>query len=172
LKKVNSKTASNKLGLILIVILFWVIGAHGQPSLPTRSIEVVATQPLHFGTFVDTGTGGNVAVGWDGNRTASGSIVLLNFAPYAQPAIFEIELLQGRNVHIDFSASTTLTGNHGGSLKLIVGPTEKGNNGAFFPTSNDRKFITTLRVGGTLDIPIATIPGTYTGNFYITFNQE
>ena len=172
MKKVKTKTVSNKLGLILIAVLFCVSVVYGQPSLPTRSIEVVATQPLHFGIFVDTGVGGSVTVGWDGSRTANGGIVLLNFLPYAQPAIFEIELLQGRSVHIDFSASATLTGNRGGSLILSIGPTDKGNNGLFFPTSNDRKFITTLRVGGTLDIPIATIPGTYTGNFYITFNQE
>lgn len=172
MKRVNFKVSFNKLGLILIAVLFYVSGVYGQPNLPTRSIEVFAAQPLHFGTFVNTGVGGSVTVGWDGNRTASGSIVLLNFAPYAQPAIFEIELLQGRNVHIDFSTSATLTGNHGGTLKLSIGPTEKGNNRSFFPTSNDRKYITTLRVGGTLDIPTATIPGTYTGNFYITFNQE
>jgi hypothetical protein len=93
-------------------------------------------------------------------------------APTAQPAIFEIKLCQGRNVIITFSATTTLTGSNGGSLTLDIGPTEKGINGASFTSNSDCNFITPLRVGGTLNIPGTAIPGTYTGSFDITFNQE
>jgi len=158
---------------MITALLFCVGYSYAQPSLPTRSIEVNATQSLQFGTFVVTGgAGGSVLVGWDGSRTATGSIAVLGGAPYAQPAIFEVKLLQGRNVHLDFSPTSTLTGSNGGSLTLNIGPTEKGINGAYFPTNNNRDFTTLLRVGGTLDIPGAAIPGTYTGTFFITFNQE
>lgn len=173
LKTVNSKIPHNKLGIIIIALLFCVCYSYGQPSLPTRSIEVTAIQPLQFGKFLLTGgAGGSVVVVWDGSTSATGSISLLGTEPYAQPAIFEVNLLQGRNVHISFSDVTTLTGSDGGSLTLHIGPTEKGINGAFFPTSNNRNFRTSLRVGGTLDVPGSAIPGTYTGNFFITFNQE
>jgi hypothetical protein len=171
--KVNLKIPYNKLEIVLISMLFYVSCSYGQPALPTRSIEVNATQSLQFGTFALTGgAGGSVVVGYDGGRTASGNIALLAVAPFSQPAIFEVKLLQGRNINIDFSAITTLTGSDGGSLTLNIGPTEKGINGAYFQTNNGRDFTTVLRVGGTLDIPGAAIPGTYTGTFFITFNQE
>ena len=144
-----------------------------QPDLPQRSLTVTATQAIHFGTLCVTGgAGGTVTVGYDGTRTSTGNIALLSIAPTAQPAIFEIKLCQGRNVIITFSATTTLTGSNGGSLTLDIGPTEKGINGASFTTNSDCNFITPLRVGGTLHIPGTAIPGTYTGSFDITFNQE
>ncbi len=173
MKIVNSKITLCKLKIIIAVLLFCVSYSYAQPSLPTRSIEVTATQVLQFGTFVLTGGGGgSVVVGYDGSRNATGSIAILGVLPYAQPAIFEVKLLQGRNVHLDFSPTTTLEGSDGGSLILHIGPTEKGTNGAFFSTNNNRDFTTLLRVGGTLDIPGNAIPGTYTGTFFITFNQE
>jgi hypothetical protein len=173
LKKINLKILHNKLRIIIIALLLGVNYSYGQPTLPTRSVEASAVQLLQFGTFaVVDAMGGSVSVGWDGTRTAIGNITLLDISPYAQPAIFEVKLLQGRNIHIDFSPTATLYGSDGGSLTLNIGPTEKGINGAYFPTNNNREFITTLRVGGTLDIPSTPIPGTYTGTFFITFNQE
>lgn len=144
-----------------------------QPALPQRTITVTPTQAIQFGTFCLTGVaGGTVTVGWDGNRTSTGDIVLLAMAPTAQPAIFEIKLCQGRNVNITFAATTSLTSIAGGLITLDIGPTEKGPNGSTFSTNNDCNFITPLRVGGTLHIP-GTIPsGIYAGSFNITFNQE
>ncbi|WP_050855221.1 DUF4402 domain-containing protein [Flavobacterium frigoris] len=173
MKIVNSKRPFHTLKIFIAALLFGASYSYGQPSLPTRSIEVTATQALQFGTFALTGAaGGSVVVGYDGSRAATGSIAILGISPYAQPAIFEVKLLQGRNVHLDFSPTTTLQGSDGGSLILHIGPTEKGTNGAFFSTNNNREFTTLLRVGGTLDIPGNAIPGTYTGTFFITFNQE
>ena len=171
--KVNSKIPYNTVSAIIASLVFCVSYSYGQPSLPPRSIEVNATQSLQFGTFALTGgAGGSVIVGYDGGRTVTGSIALLAVAPYAQPAIFEVKLLQGRNININFSASTSLTGSDGGSLTLNIGPTDKGISTANFPTNNSRDFTTLLRVGGTLDIPSGAIPGFYTGTFFITFNQE
>jgi Domain of unknown function (DUF4402) len=171
--KVYSKKSYNTVNVLLTSLLLCVSYSYGQPSLPTRSIEVNATQSLQFGTFAVTGgAGGSVIVSYDGVRTVTGSIALLAVAPYAQPAIFEIKLLQGRNINIGFSASTSLTGSDGGTLTLNIGPTDKGITNANFPTNNSRDFTTLLRVGGTLDIPSGAIPGSYTGTFFITFNQE
>ena len=112
-------------------------------------------------------------MGYDGSRTSTGNILLLSVAPTAHPAIFEIKLCEGRNVTITFDATTTLTGNNGGpSFTLDLGPTEKGPSGSSFPTNSDCSFITPLRMGGTLHIPGTAIPGTYTGNYAITFNQQ
>ena len=66
----------------------------------------------------------------------------------------------------------TLTGSNGGSITCNIGPTEKGINGSSFVTNGDCNFITLLRVGGTLQVSGATLPGIYIGSFAITFNQE
>ena len=160
--------------LFLITALFFCVNySFAQPPLPQRTLTVTATQAIHFGTFCITGVaGGTVIMGWDGSRTSTGDIALLSMAPTAQPAIFEIKLCQGRNVSINLDAATTLTGSNGGSFILDIGPTEKGGNYVSFPTNNDCNFITPLRVGGTLHIPGTAIPGTYSGSFDITFNQE
>jgi hypothetical protein len=165
----------NRIKIVLVVTSLCCVNfMFSQPTLPPRSITVTATQSIQFGTFLLTGgAGGTVTVGWDGSRTATGSVALLDVSPFSQPAIFEIKLLQGRNVSISFSPTVTLTGSKGGYLNLHIGPTEKGSNGAVFSTDNsNRDFVTSLRVGGTLDVPGGAIPGNYTGTFFITFNQE
>ncbi|UQD57332.1 DUF4402 domain-containing protein [Flavobacterium sp. K5-23] len=146
--------------------------SYAQPSLPQRSITVMATQQLHFGTFAVGAGGGSVIVGWDGTRTNTGNITLLSLAPTYQPAIFELKLCAGRSVNISFDPTVNLSGSDGGNLTLHVGPTEKGPNGTTFIINTDCNFVTPLRVGGTLDVPGGSIPGVYTGSFFITFNQE
>lgn len=163
------------LKLIFSAICFFVYAgiSFAQPVLPQRTMTITPTQSIHFGTICLTGAaGGTVTEGWDGSRTSTGDILLFSMAPTAQPAIFEVKLCDGRNVAITFSPSTVLTGSNGGSLTLDIGPTEKGINGAFFPTNSDCNFVTPLRVGGTLHIPGTAVPGIYTGSFEITFNQE
>jgi hypothetical protein len=162
-----------KLLFFATILFICAISSYAQPELPQRTITVTATQAIHFGTLCLTGgAGGTATVGYDGSRSSTGDVLLLSMAPTAQPAVFEVKLCQGRNVIITFSATTTLTGSNGGTLILDIGPTEYGINGAGFTTNNDCNFITPMRVGGTLNIPGTVIPGTYTGNFNITFNQE
>ncbi len=173
MKAINTNRCLIKLLIFTTVLFFCVKASYAQPDLPQRTLTITATQTIHFGTFCVTGgAGGTVTVGYDGSRISTGDVLLLSMAPTAQPAIFEIKLCQGRNVIITFSATTTLTGSNGGSLTLNIGPTEKGISGASFVTNSDCNFITPLRVGGTLNIPGTAIPGTYTGSFDITFNQE
>ena len=159
--------------LFFTAVLFFCPNlSFAQPALPQRTLTVNATQPIHFGTFAVIGSmGGTITVGWDGSRTSTGDILLLNNVPTSQPAIFEVKLCEGRNVLITFSATTTLTSSEG-SLSLDIGPTEQGPNGSSFLTNGNCDFINLLRVGGTLTIPSTASPGTYSGNFNITFNQE
>lgn len=163
----------SKVLFLILAGFFCVSFSFAQPALPQRTLTVTPTQSIHFGTFCVTGgAGGTVTVGYEGGRTSTGNIILLPIAPIAQPAVFEIKLCQGRNVSITFSASTTLTGSNGGSLILDIGPTEKGLTNAMFTTNRDCDFITPLRVGGTLHIPGTALSGTYSGSFFMTFNQE
>jgi hypothetical protein len=173
MKALNINEGFLKLLFLVTVLFFCVNSSFAQPALPQRTLTVTSTQSIHFGTFcISGGAGGTVTVGYDGSRSSLGDIILLSMSPTAQPAIFEIKLCQGRNVIITFDATITLTGSNGGSLTLDIGPTEKGGNSASFTTNNDCNFITPLRMGGTLHVPGTAIPGTYTGSFDITFNQE
>jgi hypothetical protein len=173
MKAIEARKGIKKSLILTIFLIVYANTIYAQPDLPQRTLTVTATQAIHFGTFCITGgAGGTVTVGYDGSRISTGDVLLLSAVPTAQPAIFEIKLCQGRNVIITFSATTTLTGSNGGSLTLDIGPTEKGISGASFTTNSDCNFITPLRVGGTLHVPGTAIPGTYTGDFEITFNQE
>ncbi len=168
----------NYIQYITYSILFFLIASQleAQPTLPVRSVTVTATQAINFGAFCleNTGSsGGTVQIDWQGNRSSTGQIVLLNTDTY-QPAIFEIQLCQGRNVIITYPATTPLIGSNGGSVTLNIGPTEKGGSGSSFQVNSDCNFVTRLRVGGTLTVGSnsANPGGNYIGSFSITFNQQ
>jgi hypothetical protein len=159
-----------KLFLLGIFFMFTAV-FFGQPVLPPREITVQSTQAIDFGVFYDTGSGGTITVDFQGNRWVTGGIVALS-SSIAKPAIFEVNLCQGRTINITYSQSTTLSNGLGTPLVLTIGPSEKGPSGSSFPVNNNCNFITTLRVGGTLNIPGGAAKGTYSGNFSLTFAQE
>lgn len=156
-------------GLLLTIFFLFINTTLAQPSLPSRQITVLPTQPLEFGVFVVNG-GGSIEVTYQGVVVPIG-IVSIN-TTNVTPAIFEIKLCQGRTVTIDYDYSVMLNGSNGGQLELIIGPTEKGGNGAEFPVDNNCNFITTLRVGGKLIVPPNAVPGVYIGSFPMTFTQK
>jgi hypothetical protein len=167
----------SRIPLIILAQTLFGFVAIAQPTLPPREVTVNSTQALHFGSFClqNIGSsGGTVTVDWQGTRTSTGQVILLETAPAYQAAIFEVNLCQGRNIVITYSATTILTGSNGGSLTLNIGPTEKGVSGTAFQVNTDCSFITQLRVGGTLTVGsnAANPGGNYTGSFSITFNQQ
>lgn len=168
----NTNRLVFRLLLLTVVLSLCLNASYSQPPLPERTLTVTPTQSIHFGAICVGSSGGTVIVGWDGSRSSPDGVTLLSMAPPAQPAIFEIKLCPGRNVRVSLAATVTLYGSYGGELTLDIGPTEKGAIGSFFLTGTDCNFITPLRVGGTLHIPAAPRPGTYTGSFDITFEQE
>jgi hypothetical protein len=158
-----------KLMLLASILFFCLSVLHAQPDLPQRTITVQPTQTLDFGTFYVI-SAGTIAVDWQGNVSTTGGVVSLSSVS-ARPAIFDIKLCQGRNVTITYDPTTNIT-NGAPYLTLNVGPTEKGPSGSTFSVSNDCSFITTLRVGGTLDVPGGSPPGVYNGSFSMTFTQQ
>jgi len=157
--------------LFAVLILFCLnkTFAQGPPLPPQRTISVLPTQPIDFGIFYVT-SAGTITVDWQGNISTTGGVVVVS-STNAKPAIFDVTLCQGRNVTISYNPTTTLT-NGAPSLTLNVGDTEKGPSGSTFPVENNCNFITTLRVGGTLNVPAGAALGTYNGSFSINFTQE
>lgn len=156
--------------LFLTSILFFCLNAsYAQPGLPQRTITVQPTQAIDFGAFYVI-SAGTISVDWQGIISTTGGVVSLSSST-ARPAIFDIILCQGRNVTITYNPTTNIT-NGDPSLTLNIGPTEKGPSGSIFPVTSDCSFITTLRVGGTLDVPGGSPAGIYNGSFSMTFAQE
>jgi hypothetical protein len=163
----------NKLLWIITILLFFVNIAFASPATSKKSITVLPTQAINFGGFCVNGVGGGtITIGWDGFRTSTGSVVLLPTGPMAQPAIFDLKPCGGRNIFLDYTPTTVLTGSNGGSLILEIGPSEKGMRGSSWTIDGDCNFTSQLRVGGTLHIPANAVMGNYSGNFEITVNQE
>jgi hypothetical protein len=158
--------------LVIILLIFHTVISSAQPAIPQRILTVAPTQNLDFGMFFDSnGSGGTISVDYQGNRATTGGIVGVPGYP-GNPALFNMKLCQGRNVTITYAPTAILTASNGDTLTLDIGPTEKGENGAFFAIENNCNFITILRVGGTLHIPPNNTKSNYTGTFEISFNQQ
>ena len=157
------------LKLLFIALFFCLNTTYSQPSLPQRTVSATPTQPINFGTFYVT-SAGTITVNWQGIVSTTGGVVIVS-SVNARPAIFDITLCQGRNVTLTYSPTITIT-NGATSITLILGDTEKGPNGTTFTVDTNCTFITTLRVGGTLDIPDGAVSGVYTGSFSMNFTQS
>ena len=81
--------------LFFCLLCVWHNNVYGQnaPDLPQRTGTISATQSLHFGdlTIISGSAGGTVKVDYNGLRTSTGSVVLLNLGNTARQAIFEFE---------------------------------------------------------------------------------
>lgn len=170
------------LKVILIIFLafalsFLTVETYGQVS-PTDSIPpdpaqiaVYSIQNLRFGAFTQGAIGGTVIIAPTGTRTVSGDIIQLNLGvPYSE-SIFEVEGIVGTVVSIYNGPNAILIGSNGGSMSMILGSSSPASP---FIISTLPPSRTEIRIGGTLNVgaPAANPPGTYTGTFYITFNQE
>lgn len=169
MKKIDFNRWSIQILVFTVALFFCCNSSYAQPDLPNRTVTAMPTQAIDFGIFYVI-SAGTISIDWQGNLSTTGGVVSVSTAT-AQPAIFDIKLCQGRNVTITYDPTTTLT-NGAHSLTLNIGPTEKGSSGATFPVHNDCSFITTLRVGGTLDVPSGASTGVYNGSFPMTFTQE
>ena len=135
------------------------------------AIYVFTVQNLQFGTFAQGGSGGTVTVSNNGSRSATGSIILINQGASFFQAIIDVEAAPGSLISITNGADATLTGSNGGTVTLTIGNSDPTSP---FNTTVSPPSRTPVNIGGTLTIgnPAASPPGTYTGVFYITFNQE
>jgi hypothetical protein len=149
--------------------------AQGIPtdSLPKdpAAISIYTSQNMHFGAFTQGAIGGTIVLTPQGTRTATGDVTLLNLGSTFYQAIFEVDAIQGTVISIMNGPNATLTGSNGGNMSMSIGSSSPASPfiNVLQPPSR-----TTVYIGGTLHVgsPVSNPPGTYTGTFYITFNQE
>ena len=148
-------------------------GQNPTDSVPgdPGAISVYTIQNLSFGAFSHGMAGGTVIVSNTGTRSVTGDVIPLNLGVLFFHAIFEIDAPVGTIISILNGSDATLTGSNGGSIFLQI-----GNSDPPFPfiTTVAQPARTQVNIGGKLTVggPAANPPGTYTGTFYITFNQE
>jgi hypothetical protein len=168
-----------KIVLIFLTLALSIISkdafSQGVPtdSLPRdpASISVYTVQNIHFGAFTQGAVGGSVILSPAGTRTATGDVVLLNMGATYYQSIFEIDAIQGTVISIMNGPDATLTGSNGGSMSMTIGSSSPGSPFVNTQLPPNR---TTVYIGATLHVgsPASNPPGTYTGTFYVTFNQE
>jgi hypothetical protein len=133
--------------------------------------SVTTIQNLGFGAFTQGNSGGSVIISNDGSRSSTGSIVPLNLGVAYFQAIFEIQSTEGTIISILNGPNATLTGSNGGSMSLHLGASIPGSpfiNTMVPPQKTQVSIGGTLIVGNLQESPA----GTYSGTFYITFNNE
>ena len=135
------------------------------------SIIVYTVQNMQFGAFTQGAIGGTVELSTSGIRSATGDVILLNMGVSYFHAIFDIEGIAGTIVSITNGPNATLTGSNGGSMSITLGSSSPFSP---FNITVQPPGRTEVKIGGTLNVgaPASNPPGTYTGTFYITFNQE
>lgn len=163
--------------LLVVGLGFISIFSFGQTD-PTDTIPgdpggltVYTVQNMSFGAFTNGSTGGTVSISTNGTRSVTGNVVLLNLGTQYFQAIFDIDAPQGSIVSILNGSDATLTGSNGGSMSMQIGGSDPPSP---FITVVSQPARTQVNIGGLLTVgsSAANPPGTYTGTFYITFNQE
>jgi Domain of unknown function (DUF4402) len=162
----------------LFVLLLGFIAIFSYAQDPTDSIppdpgamSVSTIQNLSFGAFTHGNAGGSVTISSNGIRSVTGDVVSLNLGVQYFHSIFEIDAPEGSIISILNGPDAALTGSNGGSIYLHIGNSDPASP---FITIVPQPSRTQVNIGGTITVgsAVANPPGTYTGTFYITFNQE
>ncbi len=170
----KSKYRARSLFVALFTFIFFSTYAQNPgDELPPDpgAISVTTTQNMSFGAFAQGSSGGTIIISNNGSRSATGTITPLSLGMLYFQAIFEIEAPEGTVISILNGPDATLTGSNGGSMSLRIGDADPASP---FITNIAPPGRTRVNIGGTLTVgsAAASPPGTYSGTFYITFNNE
>jgi hypothetical protein len=136
-------------------------------SSAEAAIGLVKTADLAFGDLTSGATAGTVRITPAGARSRTGGVTLL--ASTFGAASFTVSTPSGsRNYTIILPASTTLTS--GGGFTMTVNTFLSNPSGS--GTTSAATHTQTLNVGATLQVGANQRPGTYTGMFTVTVNQN
>lgn len=149
---------------------FFSVVAQENPPVPIR-VEVNTSQFLNFGAFTTGINGGTVTVNYEGNRTHTGDIYLLNLGASPSPALFDVTANPGTIIQISAPTNVELTGTNGGTIFLDINSFSTGQT---FITTANPPGVNEVFVGGTLrvDNQSAAPPGRYNGQFNLTFIHQ
>jgi hypothetical protein len=157
---------------ITTVLIFAIVSSVFAQEPPPRPLVVNVIPPgLTFGAFTLGIAGGSVIIDPDGNRSATGDVILLSFGYSFSSALFELIANPGTVISIVNGPDATLTGDGGGTMTLKSGLSDPASP---FVMNTVPPAATQLKIGGTLMVDdLGSNPaGNYTGTFDIIFIQE
>ena len=158
---------------VLSIASVFAFGQTPTDSLPgdPGGIYTYTIQNLSFGAFARANNGGSVIISTSGSRIVTGDIIPLNLGFQYFNAIFDVESPPGNIISLLNGPPVTLFGSYGGTMTLNIGASDPASPFVNNNAPPNRKQIT---VGGTLIVGnlSTTPPGSYSGVFYIIFNQE
>jgi hypothetical protein len=158
-------------GILLIGLLISLnVFAQENPPIPLE-VAVSTSQFLNFGAFTVGNSGGTVSVDYDGTRSWTGEIGLLNFGPTVSPALFEVTAIPGSIIQIQSTPNIPLNGSNGGTILLNL---DSYSLGQTFISTASPPFTTAVYIGGTLTMgnTAANPAGNYSGTFNVTFINQ
>ncbi|HEY3348630.1 MAG TPA: DUF4402 domain-containing protein [Thermoanaerobaculia bacterium] len=139
----------------------------GLASSAEGAISLTKNADLAFGDLTSGATAGTVRIAPNGNRTRTGGVTLL--ASPVGAASFTVSTPTGsRNYTIVLPGSATLTS--GGGFTMTVNAFTSTPSGS--GKTNGGTLQQTLTVGATLQVGANQRPGTYSGTFLVTVNQN
>jgi hypothetical protein len=97
-------------------------------------IVIFTLSHLYFGSFYPGSNGGTIYVNPNGNRTANGSVVLLNIGLLPSPASFEIKAPPYTSIHLMIDEQIILKNQNGNTLICI--PEISDNNSSMVTPHN------------------------------------
>jgi hypothetical protein len=161
--------------LLLLVLLYLLNPVPIQAQVPENppipiQVQVSTAQYLNFGAFTVGNSGGTVSVDFNGNRTSTGEVGLMNFGPTVSPALFDVTANPGTIIHIQTPPNIELTGGTG-SIFLNI---DSYSQGQTFITNIPPPSTTSIYLGGTLTLgSISANPaGAYNGTVNVTFIHQ
>lgn len=151
--------------ILLVFCLFQLRAASSQIT------SVTTVQHMSFGAFSSSNNGGTVTISNTGSRSVTGDVIALNLGIAYLQAIFEVEAVPGTIVSITNGPAAVLTGSNGGSMSMQIGNADPQSP---FITTVAPPGRTQIKIGGTLTVgdAVASPAGSYSGTFFVTFNNE
>lgn len=134
-------------------------------------LKVNVRQELQLGAFTQGSAGGTIRLQTDGTRTATGTVVPLNFGASYMPLVLEIEGPKGSIVSMLSEEVTVLTGSNGGRMRLKIA----GSNPAMpFIITDDPPAKSIITIGAELIVGNSqeSPPGNYSGSLNVSFVVE
>ncbi|MBC7936970.1 MAG: DUF4402 domain-containing protein [Rhizobacter sp.] len=160
--------------LVIVAGLFFLKGeCQLKLNLSTNeaALKVTVRQELQLGAFTQGSSGGSISVSPQDIRSASGTVIPLNFGSNYHALVLEIEGAKGAIVSMIAGETIVLTGSNGGTMRLLI----KGTSPLMpFVINEDAPAKSVIKIGAELIAgnSIESPPGNYSGSLNISFIVE
>ncbi len=130
-----------------------------------RSLQILSSTGLNFGTVSPSATQGTVVLDPSGSRSATGGVTLISTNAGTASTV-SLQGTPALSYSVALPSSVTLTGGNGATMALSDLTTNlQGNAGAIASDGSGN-----FAIGGTLAVAAAQAVDSYSGSFQVTLN--